>query len=93
MRCGGGVVAGERRPDAQVGPEPEPEMRNPRDPLGVEALRVGEGGGVVIGGGHAKLLNRLPRGVRRGANANAFLGGYRLWKVDGRGLKLTRSCS
>jgi polyphosphate glucokinase len=37
---------------------------------------------VVIGGGNAKLLNRLPRGVRLGANANAFLGGYRVWKKD-----------
>jgi polyphosphate glucokinase len=37
---------------------------------------------VVIGGGNAKLLKRLPRGVRRGANANAFLGGYRLWKKN-----------
>jgi len=35
---------------------------------------------VVIGGGNAKLLRTLPRGVRRGANSNAFLGGYRLWK-------------
>ena len=35
---------------------------------------------VVIGGGNAKLLKRLPRGVRLGANENAFLGGYRLWK-------------
>jgi polyphosphate glucokinase len=35
---------------------------------------------VVIGGGNAKLLKRLPRGVRLGANANAFLGGHRLWK-------------
>jgi polyphosphate glucokinase len=35
---------------------------------------------VVIGGGNAKLLKRLPRGVRLGANANAFLGGFRLWK-------------
>jgi len=34
---------------------------------------------VVIGGGNAKLLKRLPRGVRLGANANAFLDGYRLW--------------
>ena len=38
---------------------------------------------VVIGGGNAKLLKRLPRGVRLGANANAFLGGYRLWKRRG----------
>jgi predicted NBD/HSP70 family sugar kinase len=35
---------------------------------------------VVVGGGNAKLLRTLPRGVRRGANANAFLGGYRLWE-------------
>jgi polyphosphate glucokinase len=38
---------------------------------------------VVIGGGNAKLLNRLPRGVRRGANANAYRGGYRLWNTHG----------
>ena len=41
-----------------------------------------EANDVVIGGGNAKLLNRLPRGVRLGANANAFLGGYRVWKKD-----------
>ncbi len=35
---------------------------------------------VVVGGGNAKLLGALPRGVRIGANANAFVGGYRLWK-------------
>lgn len=34
---------------------------------------------VVIGGGNAKLLKSLPRGVRRGSNANAFIGGFRLW--------------
>ena len=34
---------------------------------------------VVLGGGNAKLMNTLPKGVRLGANANAFLGGYRLW--------------
>lgn len=38
---------------------------------------------VVIGGGNAKLLKRLPRGVRRGKNANAFLGGCRLWTQRG----------
>jgi polyphosphate glucokinase len=37
---------------------------------------------VVIGGGNAKLLKTLPRGVRLGTNANAFLGGYRLWKRE-----------
>ncbi len=35
---------------------------------------------VVIGGGNAKLLRSLPKGVRLGSNSNAFIGGYRLWK-------------
>ena len=35
---------------------------------------------VVVGGGNAKLLHKLPAGVRLGANANAFAGGFRLWK-------------
>jgi polyphosphate glucokinase len=39
---------------------------------------------VVVGGGNAKLLRSLPRGVRRGDNANAFIGGYRLWKGNQR---------
>jgi polyphosphate glucokinase len=34
---------------------------------------------VVLGGGNAKLVRALPRGVRRGANQNAFVGGARLW--------------
>ena len=36
---------------------------------------------VVLGGGNAKLLKTLPKGVRRGTNANAFVGGFRLWKA------------
>jgi polyphosphate glucokinase len=35
---------------------------------------------VVVGGGNAKLLKTLPRGVRRGSNANAFAGGVSLWR-------------
>jgi polyphosphate glucokinase len=35
---------------------------------------------VVLGGGNAKLLKTLPKGVRLGSNANAFAGGFRLWK-------------
>ena len=35
---------------------------------------------VVVGGGNAKKLGRLPEGVRLGANANAFKGGFRLWE-------------
>ncbi len=34
---------------------------------------------VVVGGGNAKKLKGLPKGVRLGSNANAFAGGYRLW--------------
>jgi len=34
---------------------------------------------VVIGGGNAKRLLTLPKGVRLGSNADAFAGGYRLW--------------
>jgi predicted NBD/HSP70 family sugar kinase len=34
---------------------------------------------VVIGGGNAKLLKRLPAGARAGKNSYAFTGGYRLW--------------
>ena len=34
---------------------------------------------VVIGGGNAKLIGRMPAWVTRGNNANAFVGGYRLW--------------
>jgi len=34
---------------------------------------------VVFGGGNAKLLKKLPRGMRLGDNSNAFQGGYRLW--------------
>lgn len=34
---------------------------------------------VVIGGGNAEKLGRLPRKARLGNNANAFKGGFRLW--------------
>jgi hypothetical protein len=37
---------------------------------------------IVVGGGNAKLLTRLPDGVRRGHNRNAFLGGCRLWQKN-----------
>jgi polyphosphate glucokinase len=38
---------------------------------------------VVLGGGNARKLKRLPTGVRLGDNANAFLGGFRLWEDAG----------
>ena len=37
---------------------------------------------IVIGGGNAKHLRRLPPGVRRGGNGQAFVGGYRLWRTS-----------
>ena len=43
----------------------------------VEALHPDD---VVLGGGNTKKLKHLPPGCRRGDNANAFLGGYRLWE-------------
>jgi polyphosphate glucokinase len=40
---------------------------------------------VVIGGGNARLLLDLPPRVRRGNNADAFRGGYRVWRDRGSG--------
>jgi polyphosphate glucokinase len=37
---------------------------------------------IVLGGGGVKELDELPPGCRRGANENAFLGGFRLWDPD-----------
>lgn len=34
---------------------------------------------VVLGGGNTKKLGDLPANARLGANANAFVGGFRLW--------------
>ena len=36
----------------------------------------------VIGGGNVKKLDALPARCRAGENANAFLGGFRLWADD-----------
>jgi polyphosphate glucokinase len=45
---------------------------------------------VVLGGGNVKQLKELPPGCRAGDNANAFLGGFRLWKKE-HGKKWTQS--
>jgi polyphosphate glucokinase len=37
---------------------------------------------VVLGGGNVKQLKELPPGCRAGDNANAFLGGFRLWNKE-----------
>jgi polyphosphate glucokinase len=38
---------------------------------------------VVLGGGNVRRLKELPPGCRVGDNANAFLGGFRLWAENG----------
>jgi polyphosphate glucokinase len=45
---------------------------------------------VVIGGGNARLMHELPPDTRLGDNANAFRGGFRLWRSEnsGRGNRL-----
>ncbi len=40
---------------------------------------------VVIGGGNAKKLKELPKSCRLGDNANAFIGGFRLWRKESPG--------
>ena len=37
---------------------------------------------VMLGGGNAKRFTEVPAGARLGHNANAFLGGYRLWNLS-----------
>jgi polyphosphate glucokinase len=43
-----------------------------------DALMVEE---VVLGGGNVKKLDHLPPGARLGNNANAFAGGFRIWRA------------
>ena len=35
---------------------------------------------IVLGGGNAEKVRDLPPDCRRGDNANAFVGGFRLWE-------------
>jgi hypothetical protein len=43
---------------------------------------------VVLGGGNAKELDEIPKGIELGHNRNAFLGGVRLWQVNSRTRRL-----
>jgi len=40
---------------------------------------------IVLGGGNAKKLARLPEGMRVGGNADAFAGGFSLWNANAQG--------
>ena len=35
---------------------------------------------IILGGGNARLVHKLPHDVELGNNANAFIGGFRLWE-------------
>src|SRR6266513_5693544 len=37
---------------------------------------------IVLGGGNVHRFDRLPEGIERGKNENAFLGGVRLWETN-----------
>ena len=37
---------------------------------------------VVLGGGNVRHIKNFPEGVTAGKNANAFIGGERLWKIS-----------
>lgn len=39
---------------------------------------------IVIGGGNLEHLKKLPQGCRAGNNANAFVGGFRMWNGKSR---------
>ena len=41
---------------------------------------------VVLGGGNAARLTKLPPNARLGSNSNAFTGGFRLWQANERGV-------
>ncbi|HEY3915203.1 MAG TPA: ROK family protein [Verrucomicrobiae bacterium] len=44
---------------------------------------------VVLGGGNARLLKKLPPNVRLGENSNAFKGGFRVWNSTSKTIKQT----
>ena len=46
-----------------------------------DALQAEE---VVLGGGNARKLKKLPPHARLGENANAFVGGFRIWEEEPR---------
>ncbi len=49
----------------------------------VERLRAAfEPDSIVLGGGNAAKLDRLPASSRLGSNRNAFIGGFRIWETD-----------
>ena len=57
----------------------------------VEQLRAAlEADYVVLGGGNARKLKKMPKGARLGSNDFAFTGGFRLWR-PGKGISGRRA--
>jgi len=56
----------------------------------IERLKAAlEPGDTVIGGGNVKRLQKLPHDCRASENANAFIGGFRLWtNADGKATRV-----
>jgi polyphosphate glucokinase len=53
----------------------------------VETLQTAlEADYVVLGGGNARKLKKMPKGARLGSNDFAFLGGFRMWREGGIGV-------
>jgi polyphosphate glucokinase len=53
----------------------------------VETLQTAlEADYVVLGGGNARKLKKMPKGARLGNNDFAFLGGFRMWRKGGIGV-------
>ena len=46
---------------------------------------------VVLGGGNVRYLDKLPRGCHAGDNADAFVGGFRLWEDAGKRRRLANT--
>jgi len=60
----------------------------------IDALKAAfEADYVVLGGGNAARLKKLPPGVRRGNNRNAFVGGLRIWRQRAGRLVLTAAAT
>jgi probable phosphoglycerate mutase len=69
--------------DGRPGGEPPAQVAKRGDRVGAVTERVVSAlllDDVVLGGGNGRKLKRMAKGYRAGDNANAFLGGFRLWK-------------
>lgn len=56
------------------------KWRKEVDKVVTELVRRIQVDDVVLGGGQVKKLKKLPQGCREGSNANAFIGGFKLWE-------------